>query len=274
MGCFNSVCMLSGLPIQYHDPIVIVFLVESNYKSCGPCGNWRLVGIPIEGEYNDYGGIEYVVDDDNCKLMTKYLIENMAAGKNSKEDNSYHCFKTPTDMESIVKICEYSKLTHIWLNKTKTDIGELRYAMILKSVWDKTITYLQNMKTWSGKPLGEVFNENIQEFWDYEIKNYIDHLYSSDSLYRSICLYSSDYTNYFISEYVLDYGASIDEINNVIDMLMPLGYINNFMYNMFKQWRPAVYGGQSDWSDDLVRYNTEVIAEIVKQKIEQDEENV
>lgn len=68
MGCWNATCGLSNLPIQTGDDVLLFVLAESNLGSHDkfgggfsyPNGRYRPIGLPVHGEYNDYGGIENV----------------------------------------------------------------------------------------------------------------------------------------------------------------------------------------------------------------------
>jgi hypothetical protein len=77
MGCWNGTCLLSNLPIMHGEPIVgftieyAHFSDEADYSgSCYPEAWARPIGLPLYGEYDDYGGIEKVEEN----IAVKYLL--------------------------------------------------------------------------------------------------------------------------------------------------------------------------------------------------------
>lgn len=71
MGSFNEVCSLTNLPITHGDEIYAIPVHESkNYRSFG---DWVPWGGIIECKYDDYGGIEDVVES----AFTKFVKDNL-----------------------------------------------------------------------------------------------------------------------------------------------------------------------------------------------------
>lgn len=79
MGYWNETCGLSQMPIKGGDPVVAV-LITNNFS-----GNlidlsystdlWSPISLPFRGDYNDYGGVEKVVEDITTKLLYKALTK-------------------------------------------------------------------------------------------------------------------------------------------------------------------------------------------------------
>ncbi len=63
MGSFNAVCIVSGLPIEGGDKVRYLVLARSPFSPDGNDhvnyvnGRWKLFGIPVRAEYNDYGSV-------------------------------------------------------------------------------------------------------------------------------------------------------------------------------------------------------------------------
>ena len=83
MGCFNVTCGISHLCIGWMDPVVYFPLVPNQYREyqIGD-GNNQLIGcecfyspatLPIFGQYNDYGSLEDIEQDDNVKFLQEKL---------------------------------------------------------------------------------------------------------------------------------------------------------------------------------------------------------
>lgn len=80
MGCWNGTCAISNLPIIAGEKIKMLFLdapygfKELNKSAyCYPNGIFHVGAFPIDGEYDDYGSIENVVEDVNYKLIESYF---------------------------------------------------------------------------------------------------------------------------------------------------------------------------------------------------------
>lgn len=62
MGTFKGTCYLSRLPISYGERVVLIPLIKSQHieenNCCYPTDNYIPFGLPIEGDYNEYGGLE------------------------------------------------------------------------------------------------------------------------------------------------------------------------------------------------------------------------
>lgn len=134
MGCFNKTSFFSHLPITCGDEIVLFVCADtytSKYrKDDTPIGITSSglvpVAMPFFGKYNDYGGIENVVDDANhqyfrekvgmgidefCDIMADQSglsIESMTKAiedikKGDKDENKYH-HETVEDYEKGINM--------------------------------------------------------------------------------------------------------------------------------------------------------------------------
>lgn len=82
MGCFESRCVVSGLPIHQGEPVWVILLMKHNrygseHHVLYPTSMWVPFAFPFEGKYNDYGNVENIVEDMNTKLLHKFFSENM-----------------------------------------------------------------------------------------------------------------------------------------------------------------------------------------------------
>ena len=95
MGHFSHCCKLSGLPITGGTPVALIVMKpvkdlydnsEKSLKQYGTtymCSNegtrlkYTPVWFPIIGEYDDYGRIENIVEDDNTKILEAYYGLNI-----------------------------------------------------------------------------------------------------------------------------------------------------------------------------------------------------
>ena len=94
MGSFNQVCMLSGLPITYRDPVRALLVTEHPQATLGTAtcdypSKYIPRTFPIRGTYDDYGRLENVPDDVFKRLWVKGLqvdLIELLAGENRCHD--------------------------------------------------------------------------------------------------------------------------------------------------------------------------------------------
>lgn len=94
MGCFNQVCMLSGLPIVYQDPVRALLVSEHpratlGKATCDYSSKYIPRTFPIRGIYNDYGALEDIKDDMFKRLWVKGLqtdLFELSVGENPCHD--------------------------------------------------------------------------------------------------------------------------------------------------------------------------------------------
>ena len=102
MGCFNKIGFVSSLPILYGDECVLIFMEETHgYKSdkiggvTYPYDLFKPIFLPIFGNYDDYGRIEYVKDTESVKFIEDFFgmtiddiindVDDNAVGRGSKK---------------------------------------------------------------------------------------------------------------------------------------------------------------------------------------------
>ena len=121
MGSYSHNCKLSGLPITSGEPVVLIPMVHrgklyenseeslKKYGSTYQCSNdsvrmkFSPSIFPIKGEYDDYGGIENIIYDENTKVLEEYYdltIDQIAAiitsgRKNDGFDDALKIIKDP-----------------------------------------------------------------------------------------------------------------------------------------------------------------------------------
>ena len=119
MGCFNTTGFISQLPIKYRDKVVC-FIATSTMgdNMSAPIGMFypsSLVApyfLPIYGEYNDYGYLENIEENQITQMICNYaeetnletLLKNISIGKHVKLPNKYSV------MEDSFSIGEFTLL--------------------------------------------------------------------------------------------------------------------------------------------------------------------
>ncbi len=79
MGCFDSVCSISHLPITEDDDIVLIYVGSMSHNVYGRTV-YRPIMFPIFGKYNDYGDIKDVDPDSFGLKMAQQLVTTMFTG--------------------------------------------------------------------------------------------------------------------------------------------------------------------------------------------------
>lgn len=176
MGCWNGTCMISHLPIECGDEIKLV-IIRRNRKEDGFCGsaycypNGIFVPsfLPLEGTYDDYGGIENINEDWNYNIITEYIKKNFQSIKvNGKEIKNFSiedvleglkCGELEVYRELDKKRVEMAKkvietyeknggfssekVEKEWRDIANTDVlaqwrkSNMSFVMIRKDVWDE-----------------------------------------------------------------------------------------------------------------------------------------
>jgi len=119
MGCFNSSGFISQLPIKYGDKVVCFIATSAvGDNMSAPVGIYypgSLVTpyfLPIYGEYNDYGYLENIEENQITQMICKYaeetdletLLKNISRGEHVKLPNKYSI------MEDFYSIGEFTLL--------------------------------------------------------------------------------------------------------------------------------------------------------------------
>lgn len=96
MGCWAETDGITQLPINCGDKVrVFVILHQDSYPfheggeggggTCYSNDRWSPLGPAIQGKYNDYGGVEDIVYDDNAKMVETILRSGWVQPKTSHE---------------------------------------------------------------------------------------------------------------------------------------------------------------------------------------------
>jgi hypothetical protein len=137
MGCFDSTCCLTGLPIKENDPIRIGLIVESNsglkHEEYGiyPATSYSFLTPAFSSVYNDYGNLKWSkIDPEHLPIVNMFVdIIRLGLGSSTFGKND-----VITDETTNEKVWDYIVYHHFELDPNK----ELR----------------ENYKKWenSGKP--------------------------------------------------------------------------------------------------------------------------
>ena len=114
MGCWSVYCGLSNITISEGHDCVFLPLKKSKGGS-DTYLPYLPATLPIFGKYDDYGGIEFIIKDDNTMLIEDHFnctIENFCQmftrGMIDKND---------VNDQNLLNISEMSDWTYMWINR-------------------------------------------------------------------------------------------------------------------------------------------------------------
>jgi len=118
MGSWSVSCGISNIAITYGNECCIIPLIES----LSEYGGYVPTTLPIFGRYNDYGGMEDIVEDDNTKLIEKNLgitidelVEFLVDGKFTYDRGEVK--PIANKLETNGKLDEVGKWRFMWVDK-------------------------------------------------------------------------------------------------------------------------------------------------------------
>lgn len=175
MGCWNGTCFISNLPIRHGEPIVGFTIEYAHWSSdldysgsCYPEAFARPIGLPLYGEYNDYGRIEKV----EANVAQEYLL---------------HLFNAK-DSDVLLADIERDNIKRV-SNITKKEVG-VGLVMVHRDIFNKLIkSFVPNSNTISIlkiadglKQLREIKNERgpLKNAPGFSKKDY--------ELYKEMCM--------------------------------------------------------------------------------------
>ncbi len=128
MGSWSVSCGISNIAITAGNECCIVPLVESRDEY----GGYIPRTLPIFGRYNDYGGMEDIVEDENTKLIENYLgitiaefIEFLVDGKFTYDRSEVKPIAKKLKANGVFD--EVSKWRFMWIDKQVYDVMSKNY---------------------------------------------------------------------------------------------------------------------------------------------------
>lgn len=262
MGCFNKTAFYSHLPITYQDEIVVFVLAEQKYRtdSCPVYieGNGIVpIAPPFFGKYNDYGGIEDIVDDVNHIYFTNKFGMNIhefidimhdLSGitisdlkkdiegfiNNTKETNRYH-HETLEDYKKLLALYDRIFPNNPIYNSNRENVS-LIITMEHKSIYDKMVELgkLNYNNGWFRKCV------TVEEAFD-NTKSLLDIIKKSGQVKYNINPFQYDSMSYIDLFYDLNATKAFDNYSN-------FGCKIGFNYNSYAN---MLY---DDFNDDIEKY--------------------
>lgn len=238
MGCFSYTCQLSGLPITSGNKAVIVPIIpkddwyDNSEKSVRKFGQSCFVSndgpnvffdelfFPIFGEYNDYGSIENIVEDDNTKVLEEFFGLNIEKIVAVLTDGRKDEFPEGSEYSDSVGILKKKNPKHMLLLRTS--------CVWINGDFYEEITNFESRKQWFDKldlgvdgvltELGfKLVRENERNFKDNSEKDRYYKVYEKDGLtlnsdgnWIHVSANQGIYTLHDLKKYCESKGVNID----------------------------------------------------------------
>ena len=116
MGCWNETCGLTHLPILHKDKIkvLILFQIKDDVRTCYYNESYAPLCFPIDGEYDDYGGIENIDTKSSSFNLNLKLLSKLKFFQ--KEDENEGPSESVTNQKSLLN--EFVQQRHLYVYDT------------------------------------------------------------------------------------------------------------------------------------------------------------
>lgn len=172
MGCWSETCGVTQLPINYRDKVRLFILVHQaspEIEGGGTCyanDIWAPFAPAIQGTYNDYGGIEDIVEDNSTEIILKKLKSIWVPFTKEYEDvPSVENMELGEALHFIER--GYAKVTDSW--KNKVHVGMM---MVLEDIYQTMIKFdpivahhNYEAKTYCYKPLSQMYQGEFDKWY-------------------------------------------------------------------------------------------------------------
>ena len=183
MGCYDSVCSVSHIPIGAGDPVVLFYLGQRE-KS----GQAAPITLPIFGNYNDYGDIE---DYDESSISWQRLMNLIETSfsevlkPNRSCDNPLDVFRDKIHMNSDLPMPDQwvpglndDKRTNIfeprqnssdeeYFEMVQSNGSRVTKMLVHRHIFDWMIEHFKQRNiSWNNDDLGQLYFDQIPEYVD------------------------------------------------------------------------------------------------------------
>lgn len=157
MGCWNATCNVTNLPIRYGEKVVLIPLAKVKEKCefnvCYPTDVFVPFGLPIFGEYDEYGRIENVetVEENKEHLMKNF---NYFYGKSDGAETQYELAEKKDNFEDFVQrilCCQGGCFIKTDSMLHKDGMVEINYMMIHYEAYKIMVDEIANRKPYDSK---------------------------------------------------------------------------------------------------------------------------
>lgn len=274
MGCYDSVCSVSHIPIAEGDDVVLIYVGASMYQYQLDSAKYYPVALPLFGEYDDYGDIEYNKTENEFNLP---YFEN-TINENFKNVIPLPRFSDSDLIETFrhVTIFRQISLPDEWValgKKTIIEDGKITQHngsavgkfFAHRNIFDYFVNHFKaNPLDWNNPTLGQQVFDDIPLFVDSiietrKIMNEYEQLkdVNDEDMFSAFCEKNGFNKDTFHSVYVnVLFGrtAASKQLNSPFNDDYYLNHLLNAEYNSYYQ--PMVTGA-TRYIVEIIRYLAE-----------------
>lgn len=280
MGCWNTTCGISGLPIHAGEEVVVFLLTQNRHSFMedfvynntyfDPCL------LPFYGKYNDYGDVEECYGEGLPYLINalKLNLFEMELGENECHD--IPAKKDKLDVENMFELDHEDRLFITSGGKQLRVV----HVQIKRSIFDHILSNY-TLETYDRKTYETIphhFSEVLEDLKKIKLPKKGDSMYDyMDNVDRKHelvfrCLYEELYSPLFPTRIGLQTGNI-----KIVKEMVKGGFIHRFMSHIRKPWIKQIGNGSQTIDPEpyeiLIDAMTKVIAKD-KKRWDEDEEDV
>ena len=274
MGCWHETDGITQLPIHAGDQVRLFVLVKHTHwkknTGGGTCYSndlWSPIGMPVQGTYDDYGGIEDIVENFDTEILANKLREGWVP------------FTDKYKTVSNIKDMPLSEMLH-WIERGngiyKYVTGEqpLGIMFMLEEIYQAMINYnpivshhdYEN-RTYEYMPLKESINQGFKNWYVKALQSYQSLKSQGESLpeFRLSLSLMSDmffddyrdnacYTYKLVAEKLIFSETPFEDqkVQELLQSISQIKLVSYAMEEMRKMWHPQC--GKGSQGSDLDLY--------------------
>lgn len=220
MGCYNGTCGISNLPIHAGNPIYLLLMISNGDWTQSIAGQayypddlYKPIGFPIEGEYDDYGGIENVkqnqLNEHFFRDQFKYFRRNNDGEYEPYCWESFELFLsdlTEDDLFVEVMDWDFSNASRDVAPVKVPKMAIISYMMVHKSLYDRLIESVGNRIPYDKtEPVATLYKKQVEkQLQKYERENELAKLCGYENV---LFTFTTTYSSLFDKSY--DYFADV-----------------------------------------------------------------
>lgn len=252
MGCWNTTCGISGLPIHSGEDVVVFLLTQNRYSFMQnfvwnttyfePCL------LPFYGQYNDYGAVE------ECHGPgLPLLIESLRSKLVEMEGNPRHDIPVKRGELCVEKLFEFEHEDRLFIHYNK-ELLKVVHVQIKKSIFDAVMEWDEGQKQL----------ERIELDIKQESKDLAILAKQFPEAYKSQIAYSRARWFERLGNPLLSARQVIEKNEELVVELCKGTVINEFMDCIRKPWIKQIGNGSQNTDLDAYKLLIEAMTKVIK----------
>lgn len=295
MGSWNETCGVTQLPICHRDKIRAFVLLSaideiSDLDGGGTCysnGEWIPFGTSILGTYNDYGGIENIVEDEHSQFVFDSLKSGWLIDQEAAKRLDIPFDKNKLSLENMLTAIERSCATYSTFTRRDIHLGIM---YVLDDVYQSIMSYNPigvhfQQSSFKYMPARDIFLKNFEKWYTAGLESYLLNpedkslfrlsLTGNDMFYFGSNELINELKNKFIT--LIGKKISVDDVQVKLlsDAAWEMIHFDNVMKMSRKLWHPQCGKGSQDNNLEIHEILAAATLDIIsKRNKEFEEENL